>query len=112
MLTTMMNIKSFLYSLILMMVLQTGIVAADVHHIVFDEQDNHSLIDPIADDSSDDTHMDTDQHQCGHSHCVHFVAVPHMVNILVSSFKDTFFVRYQSLAISGSISSMYRPPKA
>lgn len=53
MLSDMMNIKSFLYSLIMMMVLQTGIVAADVHHIIFDEQDNHSLIDPIADDSPD-----------------------------------------------------------
>ena len=62
MLSDMMNIKSFLYSLILMMVLQTGIVAADVHHIIFDEQDNHSLIDPIADDSPDSVHMDADQH--------------------------------------------------
>ncbi|MAX50874.1 MAG: hypothetical protein CMH22_02710 [Methylophaga sp.] len=86
-----MNIKCFLYSLILMMVLQTGIVAADVHHIIFDEQDNHSLIDPIADDSPDSIHMDTDQHQCGHSHCVHFVAVPHVVSLPLSLFKDTFF---------------------
>ncbi|WP_286304815.1 hypothetical protein [Methylophaga marina] len=108
----MMNIKSFLYSLILMMVLQTGIVAADVHHIIFDEQDNHSLIDPIADDSPDSVHMDADQHQCGHSHCVHFVAVPHVVNIPLSLFKDTFFSPYQYTPVSGSVSSMYRPPKA
>lgn len=112
MLSDMMNIKSFLYSLILMMVLQTGIVAADVHHIIFDEQDNHSLIDPIADDSPDSVHMDADQHQCGHSHCVHFVAVPHVVNIPLSLFKDTFFSPYQYIHASGSVSSMYRPPKA
>ena len=108
----MMNIKMFLYSLIMMMVLQSSIVAADVHHIIFDEQDNHSLIDPIADDSPDSVHIDADHHQCGHSHCVHFVAVPHMVNLSVSSFKDAFFSRYQYTPISGSISSMYRPPKA
>lgn len=94
------------------MVLQSGIVAADVHHIIFDEQDNHSLIDPIADDSPESLHMDTEQHQCGHSHCVHFVAVPHVVNLPLSLFKETFFLPYQYTPASGTLRSMYRPPKA
>ena len=114
-----MSIQSFAKVLILMIVIQSGIVAADVHAATTMLHTQQQSIDLASHEQPQAEN--TDQHQtsagddcafCSHSHCAHFVAICTANNIMAQATSDRVFIPYQLASIADVAVSMYRPPKS
>lgn len=116
-----MSIRSFVNLLLLMIAMQSGIVAADIHDFVFSpaqeqqtDLSNHQEIhEQLSQHShSGDTQIDSDCAHCVHSHCSHFVALNHSPSLNIKDYRDNFFCPYLQTTETGFTASMYRPPKS
>ena len=98
--------------LITMMLLQSTIAVADLHHVIYEDVESHSLLSSAVEQSITHDHSNVADHQCGHSHCVHFVALSHDHDINLPQFSDHFEFHYRKYPILGISVPMFRPPKA
>ncbi len=115
-----MSIRSFVNLLILMIAMQSGTVAADIHNFAFatpqeqqtgldTHQDQHQQL--IQQSHTQDKLSDNGCAHCIHSHCCHFVALSHNLGLSLTDFRDSFFYSYLLTTETGFSASMYRPPR-
>jgi hypothetical protein len=116
-----MSVHSFVKVLILMIVIQSGIVAADVHSVVPEHAPEQHLHNDDLNDGLQDQAQNTGEHNsssadgcafCMHCHCSHFTAINTSADIDVYPRPDNFFYPYQLASVTDYSVSMYRPPKS
>ena len=117
-----MSVHSFVKVLILVM--QSGIVAADVHSVVPEDASEQHLDNNDFDDShQDQAQLAGEQNSpssdpaescvlCMHCHCSHFIAINTRSSIEVYPSPENFYYPYQLASVTDFSVSMYRPPKS
>lgn len=119
-----MSVHSFVKVLILMIVIQSGIVAADVRSVVPEHVPEQHLDNNDINDSHQDKVQLAGEHNspssdpaescvlCMHCHCSHFIAINTSSSIEVHPIPDNFYYPYQLASVTDFSVSMYRPPKS
>lgn len=114
-----MSVKLIINMLILMIVMQSGIVAADVHisnsatpHEHQFALDDSNAIQQANNASSHDAQSTGDCDFCMHCQCSHFIAIYSNDGIDVAAFPDNYFYLYIMTPKPDFTVSMYHPPRS
>lgn len=119
-----MSAHSLVKVLILMIVIQSGIVAADVHSVVpdyaseqhIDDNDfndsHHSQAQGVSEHNSPISNSDERCVLCMHCQCSHFTAINTSSNIEVYPSPEFFYHPHHLASLTDFSVSMYRPPKS
>lgn len=106
--------------LILMIALQSGMVAADIHDDVFaatqEQQSDSDLHQEKHQQLSEPSHSHdlVDKTACAHfdhSDCSHFVALFQSSGLKFPGYRESSFPFYRTISGNGYSASLYRPPK-
>tara|TARA_R100001132_G_scaffold3309_1_gene2862 strand:- start:48182 stop:48526 length:345 start_codon:yes stop_codon:yes gene_type:complete len=114
-----MSVKFIINMLILMIVMQSGIVAADVHisdsatpHEHQFVLDDSNAIQQANNASSHDAQSTGDCDFCMHCKCSHFIAIFNIDGIDVAANPDNYFNLHPRSPKPDFTVSMYRPPRS
>ncbi|MBL1456391.1 MULTISPECIES: hypothetical protein [Methylophaga] len=114
-----MSVKLIINMLIFMIVMQSGIVAADIHTYDSKTSQEHQLvlddsnaIQQANNASSHDAQSTGDCDFCMHCQCSHFIAIFNIDGINVAAIPYNYFNLHPRSPKPDFTVSMYRPPRS